>query len=72
MRYDDNTNIILSQILLKGGDLMKYEDYVHIYNDFARLVGLYPIQRSDAPHEKGKIYIPAKIKTFPFKLSVGK
>ena len=45
---------------------MKYEDYVHIYNDFARLVGLHPIQRSDAPHEKGKIYIPVKIKTFPF------
>ena len=45
---------------------MKVEDYIHMYNDFARWVGLAPIQRVDAPHEKGKTYKQVKINTFPF------
>lgn len=51
---------------------MKYEDYIHIYNSFARLIGTQPIERIDAPHEKGKTYKRVKLQTFPFNLSVGK
>ena len=57
---------ILSQIILKGGDLMKIEDYIHMHNEFARCFGWNPIVRSDAPHEKGKTYKQVKLQTFPF------
>ena len=45
---------------------MKFEDYLHIYNDFARLIGMPPIERCDGPHEKGKTYKQVKVQTFPF------
>ena len=45
---------------------MKVEDYLHKYNELARWIGLSPIVRSDAPHEKGKTYKPVKINTFPY------
>ena len=45
---------------------MKFEDYLQMYNEFARCFGWNPIERIDGPHEKGKTYKPIKIKTFPF------
>ena len=60
---------ILSQILLKGGILMKVEDYLRIYNRLARWIGFTPIERVDGPHEKGKTYNQVKINTFPFLIS---
>ena len=48
---------------------MKFEDYLHMYNDFARYTGWNPIVREDAPHEKGKTYKQVKINTFPFLIS---
>ena len=48
---------------------MKFEDYLHMYNGLARFVGWNPIVREDAPHEKGKRFIPVKINTFPFLIS---
>ena len=48
---------------------MKVEDYLRIYNGLARWIGFPPIERVDAPHEKGKTYNQVKIKTFPFLIS---
>ena len=45
---------------------MKVEDYLRIYNGLARWIGFTPIERVDAPHEKGKTYKQVKINTFPF------
>ena len=45
---------------------MKVENYLRIYNGLARWIGFTPIERVDAPHEKGKTYKQVKINTFPF------
>ena len=60
---------ILSQIILKGGFLMKIEDYIHMHNELARWIELSPIERIDGPQEKGKTYKTVKINTFPFLFS---
>ena len=45
---------------------MKVEDYIRMYNELARWIGWNPIDRVDAPHEKGKTYKQVKINTLPF------
>jgi hypothetical protein len=33
---------------------MNIEEYLHMYNELARSIGMSQIVRIDAPHEKGK------------------